>query len=124
MCFVSQLLGGDVNKLWKSGGGKPFPLPLAKRILLHTLRGIHHAHLSGVVHTDIKHDNIFFDAGLSNEQISELLNADPPRTHPPEQSIDGIVQAAVSQPLPVPSWTDALDRTFVLADFGNGMRTA
>ena len=34
-CFVAQLLGGDLNALWKFGGhGKPFPFNLAKRILL------------------------------------------------------------------------------------------
>ena len=37
-----------------------FPLPLAKRILLHVLRGIAHAHRSGVAHTNLKQDDIFF----------------------------------------------------------------
>lgn len=71
MCLVTQLLGGDVNALWKVGEGKSFPLPLAKRILLHTLRGIDQAHQAGVVHTDLKHDNTFFDTGMSTEDIEE-----------------------------------------------------
>src|SRR5258708_7068216 len=124
MCFVTQLLGGDLNALWKSGNGKPFPLNLAKRILLHVLRGISHAHASGVVHTDLKHDNIFFDTGVSDEEIENWTKSDPPRVHPPERSQDGIIQAAVSQPLPLPSWNEALKRTFVVADFGNGMASS
>lgn len=124
MCFVTQLLGGDLNALWKSGNGKPFPLNLAKRVLLHVLRGISHAHASGVVHTDLKHDNIFFDTGVSDEEIEKWTKSDPPRVHLPERSQDGIVQAAVSQPLPLPSWDEALKRTFVVADFGNGMASS
>ena len=120
MCFVTQLLGGDVNALWKAGGGKPFPLPLAKRILLHTLRGINQAHQAGVVHTDLKHDNIFFDTGMATEDIERLIASEPARTHPPEQSLDGIVHVAVSQPLPLPSWDEAMKRNFVVADYGNG----
>ena len=64
MCLVTQILGEDVKTLHEARIDKDFPLPLAKRILLHVLRGIAHAHRSGVVHTDLKHDNSFFDTSV------------------------------------------------------------
>ncbi|KAH9978452.1 hypothetical protein BJV74DRAFT_946926 [Russula compacta] len=57
----------------------------------------------GIVHTDLKHDNIFFDVGVSYEEIENWTKFDPSRSQQ-----DGIVQAAVSQPLPLPSWDEAL----------------
>jgi serine/threonine protein kinase len=97
------------------------PLTLAKRILLHVLRGIEHAHRAGMVHTDLKYDNIFFDVGMSTEDIQEVLDSEPPKTHPRKPSQDEAAQAAVSQPLPLPSLEEAGRlQTFVVADFGNG----
>ncbi|KDR71809.1 hypothetical protein GALMADRAFT_143593 [Galerina marginata CBS 339.88] len=119
LCLITQLLGGDVKSLHECQNGNVFPFQLAKRILLHVLRGIAHAHRCGVVHTDLKHDNIFFDTGISTTEIEKLLASEPARRHPPEMSQDGIVQAAVSQPLPVPTLAEAMKRTYVVADFGS-----
>ncbi|KAG7089889.1 hypothetical protein E1B28_011523 [Marasmius oreades] len=52
-------LGGNWNHL------APVPLPIAKRTLLDTLRGLHHAHTPDVVHADIGIDNVFIDTGLT-----------------------------------------------------------
>ena len=123
LCLVTDVMGGDVRSLQLSLTGEPkvFPLPLAKRILLHTLRGIAHIHSCGVVHTDLKHDNIMFSAkSASPAYIDALLAADPPRHNPPEESWDSIVQSAVSQPLPQPSLEEAMTRTYVVSDFGSG----
>ncbi|KAJ7435148.1 kinase-like protein [Mycena latifolia] len=117
LCFVLPIYGGDLKALSNSRK-TPFDLPTAKRIILHLLRGIAHTHSRGVVHTDIKHDNIFFATDLETTDIERWMKEDPSRRHPPEMSQDGIVQAAVSQPLPMISDELAPRATYVLSDFG------
>lgn len=119
-CFVTPVYGGDVKTLWAQH--ENFPLPLAKRMLLHTLRGIAHAHSKDVIHTDLKRDNIFFTSPLSRQDIDAILSSDPSRRNPPEASLDGIVSSAVTQPLPAPSLDDAMKCKYLIADFGNGMK--
>ncbi len=74
------------------------------------------------MHTDVKHDNTFFDTPLTTDDFDALVASDPPRRHPPEASpYDGLsVQAAVSQPLPLPTLQEAMQLNFLLADFGSG----
>ncbi|KAI0711592.1 kinase-like domain-containing protein [Earliella scabrosa] len=82
LCLVLPLYGGDVKALVKSWES-PLPLPLAKRIALHLLRGLAHAHRRGVVHTDLKHDNIFFETILADADIEAYMQ---PFTSPPTGS--------------------------------------
>ncbi|KAJ7178159.1 kinase-like protein [Mycena filopes] len=117
LCFVLPVYGGDVGALATSCNG-PFELPTAKRIILHLLRGIVHAHSREVVDTDIKLDNIVFTTELETTDIERWLKEDPSRRHPPESSKDGVVQAAVSQPLPMISTELARRATYALSDFG------
>ncbi|KAJ7748548.1 kinase-like protein [Mycena maculata] len=117
LCFVLPVYGGDVKALSESRK-HPFDLPTAKRIILHLLRGIAYTHSHGVVHTDLKHDNIFFTTDLETADIERWMKEDPSRRHPPEMSQDGVVQAAVSQPLPMISDELARRATYVLSDFG------
>ncbi|KNZ77470.1 Protein kinase dsk1 [Termitomyces sp. J132] len=104
LCYVTQLHGGNVARLI-GDGTVPFPFPLAKRIILHTLRGIAHMHKHG--------------GNMSDEDITSWLISDPSRRHDPEDSPDGIVEAAVSQPFPLPSVDDAMERTFLLGDYSH-----
>lgn len=120
ICLVTPLFGGDITRYARTSNLLRYPLPLAKRILLHTLRALNDLHECGVVHTDIKSDNIFFDTPLENEDIRVLLESNPSRRHQAEASYDGIVHAAVSQPLPLPTIEKFTKRTFVLGDLGSG----
>ncbi|KIM80030.1 hypothetical protein PILCRDRAFT_542341 [Piloderma croceum F 1598] len=116
LCLVTDILGGDVKRLQFR---RRFPLPLAKHILLHTLRGVAQMHDCGIAHTDLKHDNIMFNVGsLTQTDIAALVESDPPRRHPPEESWECTVQVAVSQPLPLPSLSEAMTRNYIVSDFG------
>ncbi|THH28097.1 hypothetical protein EUX98_g6085 [Antrodiella citrinella] len=116
LCFVTPVYGGDVESLWSAI--EALPTPVAKRILLHLLRGIAHVHSRGFVHADIKMSNIFFDTVLSTHDIEKFLATDPPRRHDPENSPWGIMQSAVSQPLPMISSDQAQRANFLLGDLG------
>lgn len=119
LSLVLPVYGGDVKALNNRRSG-PFELQTAKRIILHLLRNIASAHRLGIVHTDLKHDNIFFNTDMDTAAIERWMEEDPSRRHPPEMSDDGIVQAAVSQPLPIISDEVARRATYVLSDFGSG----
>ena len=118
LCIVTPVYGGDVKALFQAIG--LFPLPLAKHILLHLLRGLAFAHGRCVVHTDLKMDNVFFATSMTGNAIGQILEKEPPRLHEPEMSEDGIVRTVVSQPLPMISMDEAMGSTFLLADFGSG----
>ena len=51
---------------------------------------------------------------MSTSEIEKLVTSEPALRH------DGIVQAAVSQPFPVPALEETMKCTYVVADFGSG----
>lgn len=119
--IITPVYGGDVRALLAArvAPGKAPPLPLAKRILLHLLRGLAHAHERGWVHSDLRLSNIYFTTPLSADEIKETLAREPPSRHPPERSLGGIVRVVRCQPLPMITLDEAMQATFVLGDFGS-----
>ncbi|GJE96970.1 kinase-like protein [Phanerochaete sordida] len=133
ICLVTDLMGGSVEALRHlpssrltlpadSEPPRPLPVLLAKRILLHTLRGIAHTHRSGFIHADIRPSNVLFSLrkGHTVGDVTAWMEADPARLNPPQQSDGCIVQSVVSQPLPLPASLDeVMDRRYILADCGS-----
>ena len=119
MCFVTPLYGGNVLDLSRAvrTQERVVPYALAKHILLHTLRGIAHAHSRDIIHTDIKADNVFFSTQWQTCDVEAWLSRNPPRHDPPEETPPDTPQMAVSQPLPMISVEAAMSATYVLADF-------
>ena len=54
---------------------------------------------------------MFTRCPLTTADMAVLVKADTPRRHPPEESWECTVQAAVSQPLTLPSRSEAINRT-------------
>jgi hypothetical protein len=57
---------------------------------------------------------------MTVDAIEAWMAKVPSRRHAPEASADGVVQVAVSQPLPMISEEEAMRATYLLADFGSG----
>ncbi|KAJ6452956.1 kinase-like protein [Mycena sanguinolenta] len=119
LCLVMEVLAGDVETLRREFG--TLPPPLVKRILRDSLRGFAQLHGSGCAHTDLKADNIMCNIPelTTEEKLSTFIAKTPSRGHPPEQSWDYPVQAAVSQPIPPPTVEQVLSGSFRIADFGS-----
>lgn len=68
-------LGFDLAQVMENvGGSRGFPVDLVKHIFSQVMKGIEHLHNFGLVHTDIKHTNIFIDP-RANVKIGDLGNA-------------------------------------------------
>ncbi|KAK7035377.1 hypothetical protein VNI00_011908 [Paramarasmius palmivorus] len=109
LCLVTDLLGETTS----------LSSPTAKRILRHVLRALASMHERGMIHTDLKSDHVFFENILTSTEIEHTLSENPPKRHEAEASWDGAVQAAVSQPLPMPALHDFATRRLVLGDMGS-----
>ncbi|KAJ6596068.1 kinase-like domain-containing protein [Mycena sp. CBHHK59/15] len=119
LCLVMDVLAGDVDTLRR--GFSALPPLLVKRILRDSLRGLAQLHGSGCAHTDLKANNIMCNIPelTTEDKLGAFIAKTPSRRHPPEQSWDYLVEAAVSQPLPPPTLEQALSGSFRIADFGS-----
>ena len=70
----------------------------------------------------LRSGDLLFSTAMTADDIEAWVTKEPSRRHAPEISLDGMMQAAVSQPLPMISEDEAMRATYVLADFGSGMR--
>ncbi|KAL5531182.1 hypothetical protein ACEPAG_4058 [Sanghuangporus baumii] len=119
ICLVIDPLGSfsiPARAPWKID-----TLPLVKKLLVHTLKGIHHLHSLGIVHTGIHPSNILTDLGSGplSLNIEAFLKLRSPEKYPPEETWGGkYVQVAKSQPFPPPPFEVVMSRSHILSGFG------
>jgi len=82
ICMLTPVYGGDVRMINDQLKPPVYSLKLTKHILLHLLRGLSHAHKCGIVHTDVRLSNIFFDSPMSTQDIHKWIKSDPVRPSP------------------------------------------
>lgn len=71
MYMVMQLLeGAELTGML----GEPMAAPRAVELILQILRGLEHAHLNGVVHRDVKPENVFVTRDHDGDEILKLVD--------------------------------------------------
>ncbi len=71
MYMVMQLLeGAELTGLL----GKPIASPRAVELMLQILRGLEHAHVNGVVHRDVKPENVFVTRDHEGDEVLKLVD--------------------------------------------------
>lgn len=117
LCLAMDVYGQDVATFRRSAPHKALPVYTVKTIIKQVLRGTARLHELGVVHTDIKPDNMLFRTEMSTDAIERWLATLP------------IDPTDASHPLPPDfKWDDPPERAkhmkIVLADLGQSQRVA
>ncbi|GLB43155.1 putative protein kinase domain containing protein [Lyophyllum shimeji] len=122
LCLALELERATLESVWNAQNVKFYPIPIVKRILRHVLHGMAALHKCGVVHTDIKPDNIMISLApsWSDETVSAWLRDHPPRAYGPCQSLYKVVtDAIVTEEFPTPSVEDLEMCDFKVTDLSN-----
>ncbi|KIK58567.1 hypothetical protein GYMLUDRAFT_45191 [Collybiopsis luxurians FD-317 M1] len=124
LCLVTDVLGHSVDYVRKlnDNGDLRLSMALTKRITKQVLYGLEYLHdVCGIVHTDIKHDNILFRLSDVDEVVAHELVAKPSVAYDAGSEVIVPVVPVVSQPLPL-SLENTISPTqleAVLADVGH-----
>ncbi|KAG8956454.1 hypothetical protein FRC03_010832 [Tulasnella sp. 419] len=124
ICFVGDVLGSTVSALRRTLPNRVLPPSMAKRILKEVLLALNYLHSEcGIIHTDLKEDNMLLDFGNQEAIITQYIDSHPAESYPPRYapslSPDPII-TIVSQPLPnFDLKEDGSNLHIRIADFGH-----
>ncbi len=87
--YVLELCsGGSLRQRLEAQGGKPLPVPEALRHFLQMCYALRAAHKAGVLHQNLKPDNVLFDhmgnARLADFGMSRVIETDNPQKQMPQ----------------------------------------
>ncbi|KAI0029591.1 kinase-like protein [Vararia minispora EC-137] len=76
LCLVTQLLSTDVSSFRRSAPNKALPAHTAKTILTQILEALAQLHALGIIHTDVKLDNILFNSVKGDNDVEDRLKTE------------------------------------------------
>ncbi|KIP04126.1 hypothetical protein PHLGIDRAFT_129704, partial [Phlebiopsis gigantea 11061_1 CR5-6] len=116
ICMVMDVHGMDLATFRRTSPTKALPSHTVRIVLRQVAEAVAHVHKLGIVHTDIKPDNILFHTWMSAEDITEWLRSEPRKF-------------GESHPLPNPpsmKWDSGIEQAknikVLVADFGQAQR--
>ncbi|EKM54810.1 uncharacterized protein PHACADRAFT_258927 [Phanerochaete carnosa HHB-10118-sp] len=84
ICLVMNVLGSDIGSFRRSADNKALPLNVVRTIMRQVTAATAYLHKCGIVHTDIKPDNILFHTSMGAQEIDSWLSnvGDETEVHP------------------------------------------
>jgi serine/threonine-protein kinase SRPK3 len=106
VCMVFEVLGENLLGLIKRWNHRGIPMPLVKQITKQVLLGLDYLHRDcGVIHTDLKPENVLIEVGDVEQTVKTFVN-DEPKKEDKEDNRNGRRRRRTlitgSQPLPSP----------------------
>ncbi|EED78181.1 predicted protein [Postia placenta Mad-698-R] len=103
-CVITEVLGYSLEyvRTLNPNGDRRVQTSTVKRVVKHIVRGLEYLHdVRGIVHADIKHDNILFRPVDVAAVVAHELSADPSACYDCGTEISPPVVPTVSQVLPL-----------------------
>ncbi|KAJ7145380.1 kinase-like domain-containing protein [Mycena crocata] len=124
-CLVMEPVGLNVSALSSKYRRRCMPLGRVKKITRDTLRALDYLDSCGIIHADIKPNNIFLALDNPEFVVRNYLSTTDPVIYPETQIANENISISqvLTQPLPLPQDTDLLrldGARFKLGDFGVG----